>query len=159
MRKKIWKYLLRIILLLWIIVSFVFWYFYLLATWSQEEKKWGTFVEWIFDEVSYLPYLKNDDQSVFYQKFLFQSCLDLYNLDIITTEEWWKYAEGLCKVYTDDTQNFVLKIIDENATWSDWKPLTIEDIFFTYDEIIRKNRREIQSLNIWNSVTVSLEDW
>ena len=159
MRKKIWKYLLRIILLLWIIVSFVFWYFYLLATWSQEEKKWGTFVEWIFDEVSYLPYLKNDDQSVFYQKFLFQSCLDLYNLDIVTTEEWWKYAEGLCKVYTDDTQNFVLKIIDENATWSDWKPLTIEDIFFTYDEIIRKNRREIQSLNIWNSVTVSLEDW
>ena len=159
MRKKIWKYLLRIILLLWIIVSFIFWYFYLLATWSQEEKKWGTFVEWIFDEVSYLPYLKNDDQSVFYQKFLFQSCLDLYNLDIVTTEEWWKYAEGLCKVYTDDTQNFVLKIIDENAVWSDWKPLTIEDIFFTYDEIIRKNRREIQSLNIWNSVTVSLEDW
>ena len=130
-----------------------------MATWSQEEKKWGTFVEWIFDEVSYLPYLKNDDQSVFYQKFLFQSCLDLYNLDIVTTEEWWKYAEGLCKVYTDDTQNFVLKIIDENAVWSDWKPLTIEDIFFTYDEIIRKNRREIQSLNIWNSVTVSLEDW
>ena len=129
-----------------------------MATWSQEEKKWWTFVEWIFDEVSYLPYLKNDDQSVFYQKFLFQSCLDLYNLDIITTEEWWKYAEGLCKVYTDDTQNFVLKIIDDNAVWSDWKPVTIEDIFFTYDEIIRKNRRDVQYLNTWNSVTVSLED-
>jgi len=129
-----------------------------LATWSQEEKKWWTFVEWIFDEVSYLPYLKNDDQSVFYQKFLFQSCLDLYNLDIITTEEWWKYAEGLCKVYTDDTQNFVLKIIDDNVVWSDWKPVTIEDIFFTYDEIIRKNRRDVQYLNTWNSVTVSLED-
>lgn len=129
-----------------------------MATWSQEEKKWWTFVEWIFDEVSYLPYLKNDDQSVFYQKFLFQSCLDLYNLDIITTEEWWKYAEGLCKVYTDDTQNFVLKIIDDNVVWSDWKPVTIEDIFFTYDEIIRKNRRDVQYLNTWNSVTVSLED-
>jgi len=129
-----------------------------LATWSQEEKKWWTFVEWIFDEVSYLPYLKNDDQSVFYQKFLFQSCLDLYNLDIIATEEWWKYAEGLCKVYTDDTQNFVLKIIDDNVVWSDWKPVTIEDIFFTYDEIIRKNRRDVQYLNTWNSVTVSLED-
>ena len=129
-----------------------------MATWSQEEKKWWTFVEWIFDEVSYLPYLKNDDQSVFYQKFLFQSCLDLYNLDIIATEEWWKYAEGLCKVYTDDTQNFVLKIIDDNVVWSDWKPVTIEDIFFTYDEIIRKNRRDVQYLNTWNSVTVSLED-
>jgi len=156
--KRVWKYLLRVIFLLWIIVSFIFWYFYLLATWSQEEKKWGTFVEWIFDEVSYLPYLKNDDQSVFYQNFLFRSCLDLYNLEIIPDEVWWKYAQGLCKVYTEDDQNYIIKIVDEDATWSDWRPLTIEDIFFTYDEIIRKNRREIQSLNTWNSVTVSLED-
>ena len=68
-------------------------YFYLLATGSKEDEKWGTFVEWIFNEVSYLPYLKNDDQSVFYQKFLFKACLDSYNLNIIETEEWWRYAE------------------------------------------------------------------
>ena len=129
-----------------------------MATWSQEEKKWWTFVEWIFDEVSYLPYLKTDDQSVFYQNFLFRSCLDVYNLNVVPDEVWWKYAEGLCKVYTEDDQNYILKIIDENVKWSDWEPLDIEDIFFTYDEIIRKNRREIQSLNIWNSVTVALED-
>ena len=156
--KRVWKYLLWVILLIWIIVSFIFWYFYLLATGSQEEKKWWTFVEWIFDEVSYLPYLKTDDQSVFYQKFLFKSCLDLYNLDI-KTEDWWKYAEWLCKVYTEDDQHYVLKLLDENALWSDGTLVNIEDVFFTYDEIIRKNRRDIQSLNIWNSVTVSLEDW
>jgi hypothetical protein len=34
-------------------------------------------------------------------------------------EEWSKYAEGLCKVYTEDDQNYVLKIVDENAAWSD----------------------------------------
>ena len=129
-----------------------------MATWSQEEKKWWTFVEWIFDEVSYLPYLRTDDQSVFYQKFLFKSCLDLYNLEILPDPVWWKYAEGLCKVYTEDDQNYVLKLIDENTVWSDWTPLDIEDIFFTYDEIIRKNRRWIESLNAWNSVTVALED-
>ena len=156
--KRVWKYLLRVVFLLWIIVSFIFWYFYLLATWSQEEKKWWTFVEWIFDEVFYLPYLRTDDQSVFYQKFLFKSCLDLYNLEILPDPVWWKYAEGLCKVYTEDDQNYVLKLIDENTVWSDWTPLDIEDIFFTYDEIIRKNRRWIESLNAWNSVTVALED-
>jgi hypothetical protein len=48
--------------------------------------------------------------------------------------------------------------LDENALWSDGTSVNIEDVFFTYDEIIRKNRRDIQSLNIWNSVTVSLED-
>jgi hypothetical protein len=35
----------------------------------------------------------------------------------------------------------VLRIADENAVWSDGVPVTIEDIFFTYDEILRKNRR------------------
>ena len=73
-----------------------------MATWSQEEKKWGTFVEWIFDEVSYLPYLKSDDQSVFYQKFLFRSCLDLYNQwEEVENSDWiynWekiRYAQDL----------------------------------------------------------------
>ena len=137
-----------------------------MATGSQEDKKWGTFVEWIFDEVSYLPYLKGDDQSVFYQKFLFRSCLNLYKDDkehgmidgVYMWENLW-YAQDLCKVYTEDNQNYVLKIADENAVWSDWVPVTIEDIFFTYDEILRKNRRWISSLNTWNSVKVSLEDW
>ena len=139
-------------------ISFVFWYFYLLSTGFQEEKKWWTFVEWIFDEVSYLPYLKTDDQSLFYQKFLFRACLDLYNLDVVTTEEGWRYVEWLCKVYTEDDQNYVVKILDENVVRSDWERVNIEDVFFTYDEIIRKNRREIQSLNTWNSIAVALED-
>lgn len=144
---------------MWILVTFIFLYFYLLATGSKEDEKWGTFVEWIFNEVSYLPYLKNDDQSAFYQKFLFKSCLDSYNLNIINTEEWWRYAEWLCKVYTDDEQTFIIKLIDENAVWSDGVSLTIDDIFFTYDEIIRQNRWELPSLNAWSNISVSLEDW
>ena len=121
----------------------------MISTWSQEEKKWGTFVEGIFDEVSYLPYLKSDDQSIFYQKFLFRSCLDLYN-----TDEDGNYKQDLCKVYTEDNQNYILKIIDEDAVWSDWTPVTIEDVMFTYDQILTKNVREIPSLNTWDSVKV-----
>ena len=134
-------------------VSFIFFYFYFLDTGSKEDKKWWTFVEGIFDQVSYLPYLKSDDQSVFYQKFLFRWCLDLYN-----TDEDWNYSWDLCKVYTDDDQNYILKIIDEDAVRSDWRKVSIDDVFFTYDEIIRKNRRWISSLNAWSSISVSLED-
>jgi hypothetical protein len=36
--------------------------------------------------------------------------------------------------------------------------LTIDDIFFTYDEIIRQNRWELPSLNAWSNISVSLED-
>ena len=153
-RKKAWKYLLRVVLVLRFMVSFVFWYFYLLATWSQEEEKWWTFVEWIFEEVSFLPYLKTDDQSTFYQHFLFRSCLDPYQVD-----ENWRNRQDLCKVYTDEDQIYILKIIDENAKWSDGRPVTIEDVYFTYDELLRKNRRGLSALNTWNSISVSLEDW
>lgn len=163
--KRVWKYLLWVVLLAWIIIGFIFGYFYLLATWSQEDKKGWTFVEWIFNEVSYLPYLKSDDQSVFYQKFLFRSCLNLYK--DWDNDQWENgiydgediaYAQDLCKVYTEDNQNYVLRLADESANRSDWTPVTIQDIFFTYDEIVRKNRWKIQSLNARNSVSVALED-
>ena len=129
-----------------------------MATGSQESRKWWTFVEWIFDEVSYLPYLKTDDQSVFYQKFLFRSCLDLYNLEVSKDNQGGKYAQWLCKVYTENDKDYVVKLVDEGAVWSDWEKVTTEDIFFTYDEIIRKNRWDLPSLTVWNSVTVALED-
>ena len=129
-------------------------YFYFFSTGSKESKKWWTFVEWIFNEVSYLPYLKTDDQSIFYQRFLFRSCLNPYELD-----ENGVYKQDLCKVFTDDDKNYILKIIDESAMWSDWVSVSIEDVYYTYEEILHNNRWEIPSLNTWNSVSVSLEDW
>ncbi|MDR3169323.1 MAG: hypothetical protein LBU27_06275 [Candidatus Peribacteria bacterium] len=36
--------------------------------------------------------------------------------------------------------------------------VSIDDIFFTYDEIIRQNKRGIQSLNIRNTVNIALAD-
>jgi hypothetical protein len=64
----------------------------------------------------------------------------------------------LCRVYTEDNQNYSIRIIDEDAQWNDGVQVTIDDVFFTYDEIIRQNKRGIQPLNIRNTVTVALED-
>ena len=89
---------------------------------------------------------------------LYNQWEEIENTDWIYNWEKIRYAQDLCKLYTEDNQTYVLKIVDEGAVWSDWVPVTIEDIFFTYDEIIRKNRWEIQSLNAWNSVSIALED-
>ncbi|MDR2541644.1 MAG: hypothetical protein LBD11_08055 [Candidatus Peribacteria bacterium] len=151
--KRISKYLLRVIIILWVIVSFIMGYFYLLDTGSQISKKGGTFVEGIFDQVSYLPYLKNDAQSSFYQSILFRSCLNPYEKG-----EDGIFTQDLCKVRTEDNQNYSVRLIDNTAQRNDGLIISIEDIFFTYDEIIRQNKRGIQSLNIWNTVVVSLED-
>ena len=151
--KRFFKYLFGIAIILRILSGFVIWYLYLRSTGAQESKKWWTFVEGIFGQISYLPYLKNDPQSVFYQSFLFRSCLNPYEKD-----EEGNLKSDLCKVYTENNKNYVLKIIDEEATWSDGTQVTIDDIFFTYDEIIRQNKWGINSLNAWNGITVALEN-
>jgi len=97
--------------------------------------------------------LKNDAQSVFYQSFLFRACLHPYEQD-----EDGMPAQDLCRVHTEDNQQYVLRLTEGNAVRSDGVAVSIDDVFFTYDEIVRQNRRGIESLNIWNTVTVALED-
>lgn len=114
--------------------------------------KWGTFVEWIFDTISYLPYLNNDFQSRFYQWFLFDSCLD-YSLD-----DAWEvtYTDNLCHVTTRDYKTYYASINSWNV-WSDWVPFSIEDIYFTYHDIIKENKLEIDYLEKYANIDVSLE--
>ena len=59
-------------------------------------------MEGIFGQISYLPYLKNDPQSVFYQSFLFRSCLNPYEKD-----EEGNLKSDLFKVYTENNKNYV----------------------------------------------------
>jgi hypothetical protein len=141
-----------VVLISWIIVSFILGYFYLLSTASQISKKGGTFVEGIFDQVSYLPYLKNNSQSLFYQDFLFSSCLSPYEKD-----ENGVFQSDLCKVYTEDNKLYTLKLLKEDGRWSDGVAVSIDDVFFTYDELLRQNKWGIKSLNIRNTITVALE--
>ncbi|MDR0607335.1 MAG: hypothetical protein LBG52_03075 [Candidatus Peribacteria bacterium] len=151
--KKMLKYLLGLIVILRIIVSFIMGYFYLLATGSQTSKKGGTFVEGIFNQVSYLPYLKNDAQSSFYQSLLFRACLNPYQKTADGTR-----VQDMCRVWTEDNQTYSIRLIDETAQRNDGIKVTIDDIFFTYDEIIRQNKRGIQSLNIRNTINVALAE-
>ena len=50
-----------------------------------------------------------------------------------------------------------MKLLEEDVSWSDGVAVSIEDVFFTYDEILRQNKWGIKSLNIWNTITVALE--
>lgn len=136
-KQRFFRYSIGILFVFWCILSVILGYFYLLSTSSQENQKGGTFVEGVFSQLSYLPYLKTDSQSLFYQHFLFKSCLSPFIQD-----EGGQYAQELCKVYTEDHQQYVLKLLDlppHQLQWSDGHPLTIEDVFFTYDQILRQN--------------------
>jgi hypothetical protein len=52
----------------------------------------------------------------------------------------------------------VIALVDETPLRSDGVAMSIDDVFFTYDEILRQNKWGIPALNIWNSISVALED-
>lgn len=149
---KFFWYTFFVVLIFWILVSFYVGYQYIWACSKQVVSKWWTFVEWIFDTISFLPYLNNDSQSKFYQWFLFDSCLD-YSLD--TNWELY-YTDSLCHVTTKDYKTYFVSIRSWNV-WSDWVPFSIEDVYFTYYDIIKENKLDIASLEKYSALDVSLE--
>lgn len=132
-----------------VLISIYIWYQYVWWSSTQVSNKWGTFVEGIFGNTSYLPYLRNDTQSNFYQWLLFNSCLKpSYDKNAPT------YVPDLCAITTTDNINYTIAL-NKWFIRSDWTPLSIEDIYFTYHEILRSNMRDIPSLSQYSSLTVA----
>ena len=154
-KNTFWKFLrygFFVVLILWVLESIYIVYQYLWACSKQVITKWWTFVEWIFSTTSFLPYLNSDSQSKFYQWFLFDKCLD-YNID----ENWWiSYTDKLCHVTTRDYKTYYVSV-NSGDVWSDWVPFSIEDVYFTYNEIIKGNKLEIPALERYSSLDIAME--
>ena len=123
-------------------------YRYIISLSSEVQNKWWTYVEGIFWPTSYLPFLSSDEQSKFYQALLFDSCSE------VRMEEFWpEYIETLCQIQTNDNTNFTITINPWSA-WSDGTPVDIDDIYFTYKNIIIDNMRDIPTLSTYNDITI-----
>lgn len=152
-KKKIVRDILRYIFFLswffWVLISIYIGYQYVWVSSSQISNKWWTFVEGIFDNTSYLPYLRNDIQSDFYQGLLFNSCLKpSYDKNAST------YVSDFCTVTTKDDQNYTVSL-NKWFIWSDGTPVSLEDIYFTYNEILRNNIWKLPLLNQYATTTIT----
>ena len=149
--KRVLTYFLYVIGAFWWITTLILGYQFLSENGEKINTKWGTFVEAIFNQVSYLPYLKNDWQSLFYQSFLFDACAD-YN----TINE-----QGLqgshCKLDTSDYQTYYVSLAGTGNTRSDGQARTLEDIYFTYEKIIHQNIWWIKTLTSYTDLKVEKE--
>lgn len=63
----------------------------------------------------------------------------------------------LCHVKTSDYRTYTITLWSGNI-WSDWVPLSINDIYFTYHDIIYKNILELKQLESYKNLEVVL-DW
>lgn len=62
----------------------------------------------------------------------------------------------MCRVYTEDNQRFVVAL-NKWFIWSDGTPVSIEDLYFTYNDIIRTNKRNISWLNSYKDIIITKE--
>ena len=150
--KRYLRYTFFVTLILWILTSLYVIYQYLRASSKQVVSKGGTFIEWIFSTTSFLPYLSNDRQSKFYQWFMFDKCLD-FTIDQNGKPE---YKNKLCEVTTRDYKTYHISLMS-GSIWSDWVPLSIEDVYFTYNEIIKKNSFKLAYLDKYSDIGVEME--
>lgn len=146
------KYSYFSILLIWFILTIHIIYLYVDYSSIKTPIKWGTFVEWTTDKISYLPYLSTKNSDKFYQSLLYNWCSSPYIswTDII-------YKNELCQIDTSDYKTFYVKII-EDKTWSNGEPITLKDIFFTYNDIIVKNDWALTTLQNYQNIVINYTD-
>lgn len=153
--KRFARYIFFISIILWIIISIQIVYSYIWKYSKDISTKWWTFVEWIFESTSYLPYLRDDSQWQFYQWLLFNWCTK-YTYNPLTKNR--DLLQDMCKVWSDDSKNYTIKI-NPNLIWSDWTPITNEDVFFTYNDIIKENKRNLEWLKWYTDISVTRDEF
>lgn len=149
--KKILTYCFYITLVFWFFATIVLGYQFLIKNSQKKTTKWWTFVEAIFNQVSYLPYLKSDWQSLFYQSFLFDACINYNTLN----------TQGLkgenCAITTQDYQTYYVSLTNQDKKRSDGQPRSLADVLFTYETVIKNNIWDIKALNTYKDIGLLLE--
>ncbi len=68
-----------------------------------------------------------------------------------------EYEDKLCHVTTRDYKTYYVSVSSGHIR-SDWVPMTINDVYFTYHEIIKNNTLEIPYLESYSSIDSTLEE-
>ena len=144
--KRTLRYIFFIAIVCRVLISVYIGYQYVWFSSSTASAKWGTFVEGIFDKTSYLPYLSKDYQSSFYQGMLFDNCL--------ADPTKWSTSSDLCRVWTEDNQHFIIAL-NKWFIRSDGTPVSIEDLYFTYNDIIRSNKWNVSWLDQYKDLIIT----
>ena len=141
---KIFFVILSIFLLARWIVSAIFWYKYITFSSIKQVNKWWTFVEAITDPISYLPYRWDPEKNQFYQTLLFPWC-----------EGWLSWA--LCDIQTQDNKVYRVRILPD-LEWSDGTPFTLDDVIFSYQDIIVSNFWDQPYLSKYQDIVLSVSE-
>jgi hypothetical protein len=141
---KVFLIIFSVLILARAIISALFFYKYINFSSIKEVKKWGTLVEWIYEPISYLPYWWDHEKNHFYQTILFPGC------------EWW-IDGSLCDIQTTDNKVYSIKI-KTGIQRSDKEPFVMDDIIFSYQDIVISNLWEQPYLSQYQDIFMSEDE-
>lgn len=150
-RSEIMKYIYMWFLALWVIIGMHVFYVYASSQTSWVKSKWWTFVEATTDPISFLPYTSENDSQKVFQHLLFESC--------VTPEIEWTniiYKNTLCTVTTENYETFSVTVPPNNFR-SDEEPITIEDVYFTYQTILKDNFWNQNALQVYKNISIQVK--
>ncbi|MEF2176171.1 MAG: hypothetical protein V3575_06910 [Candidatus Absconditabacteria bacterium] len=146
--KQLLKYFYFSLLIMWILLTLHILYLYTVHSSSKKPVKGGTLLEATFDKASYIPYITTSNSDNFYKSFLFNSCLQPY-VDGTKIE----YKDDLCIVSTKDNKTYTITI-NSGQSWSDEALITIDDVYFTYNTIIKENVWQLPVLEKFKNLSI-----
>jgi len=130
------KYIIFALLFIWGTIFAHLFYLYIGSIGEEKPVKWWVLIEWIIKQdkwtiINPIPYLWNNYYSKYVQSILYKWCLNSF------------LEPELCNVTTNDNKKFIITLTWDNY-WTDGRKITLDDVFFTYNDIIFKNSLKLQ---------------
>lgn len=147
-RQKIIKYALVFFFFIRLLGLAYLYYSYVITTAPTVPAKGGTLIEGVTTNISYLPYVRSTDADLFYQGLLFKGCMSYFGSGYQVV-----YEDELCKVISQDNKTFVVSL-NTTGYRSDSTPISIDDVLFTYQDIIKANFWDIPNLRNYQKIDI-----
>jgi len=143
------KYLFMFCVVVFVLTSIHLWYQYVAYSSDKIPTKGGTVIEWTIQKISYLPYLSMSRSDKRYQHLLYRGCISLWSGNQLTGD--------ICTLTTTDNKSYTVSI-NPNLTWSDGTSITVNDIYFTYYDIIKSNIWNLSFLDSYGKLDIRQND-
>lgn len=143
------RYIFGFSIIIFVLTSIHLWYQYVAFSSDKIPSKWGTVIEGTSQPITYLPYLSMSKSDKWYQHLLYKGCIMMWSGNQLTGD--------VCTVTTKDNKSYNLTL-NPGLTWSDGTNLTVNDVFFTYYDIVKSNQWWLSFLDSYSKLEISQND-
>lgn len=140
------RYIFGFSLIVFILTSIHLGYQYVVFSSDKIPSKGGTVIEGTSQPITYLPYLSMSKSDRWYQHLLYRGCIMMGSGNQLTGD--------ICTVTSSNNKTYNISL-NPGLSWSDGTPITINDVFFTYHDIVKSNEWGLSFLDSYSKLEIT----